>query len=149
MAIRLICLGKLKNQHFLQEEGDYIKRINAWVNFKLQEVDNKKLRHSNQKEEEGKQILEELKAKDYVIALDQSGKQFSSEKLSEFLVRNLSRNLVFLIGSEVGFADAIKKRADFTLSLSELTLTYTHTRLILLEQIYRALSIMRGTAYHK
>lgn len=100
---------------------------------------------------EGETILEWLKKEDYLVALDERGKQLSSEKLADFLQARANesvKRLVFLIGGAYGLDDAILKRANYKWSLSELTFPHQLVRLILAEQIYRACSILKNEKYH-
>ncbi len=103
------------------------------------------------KSKEAESILSTLKKDDYLIALDEKGKQFSSEQLSQFIqlrANESKKNLVFVIGGTYGLGDAILDRADFKWSLSSLTFPHQLVRLILAEQIYRACTIMRNEKYH-
>lgn len=103
------------------------------------------------KKKEGEIILDWLGKDDYLVALDERGKQMSSEELSSFIVKrsNESRkNLVFLIGGAYGLDEAVLKRADFAWSLSKLVFPHQLVRLILAEQIYRACTIGKNEKYH-
>ena len=103
------------------------------------------------KKREGETILQWLKADDYLIALDEHGKQFSSEQLSDFLQQRATastKNLVFLIGGAFGLDSAVLKRAQLKWSLSELTFPHQLVRLILAEQVYRACTILQNEKYH-
>ncbi|HTM93936.1 MAG TPA: 23S rRNA (pseudouridine(1915)-N(3))-methyltransferase RlmH, partial [Flavisolibacter sp.] len=103
------------------------------------------------KKREGETILQWLKPDDYLIALDEHGKQFSSEGISEFLQERASastKNLVFLIGGAFGLDAAVLKRAQMKWSLSQLTFPHQLVRLILAEQVYRACTILKNEKYH-
>ncbi len=103
------------------------------------------------KKREGETILEWLGKDDYLVALDERGKQLSSKKLADFIqarANESTRKIVFLIGGAYGLDDAVLKRADYKWSLSELTFPHQLVRLILAEQIYRACSITRNEKYH-
>ncbi|MEQ1554273.1 MAG: 23S rRNA (pseudouridine(1915)-N(3))-methyltransferase RlmH [Ferruginibacter sp.] len=100
---------------------------------------------------EGETIITLLQKDDYLVLLDETGKIFSSEKFSQFLEQRMAdstKNVVFLIGGAFGVSDVVKKRANFTWSLSSLVFPHQLVRLILAEQIYRACSIMRNEKYH-
>lgn len=103
------------------------------------------------KKREGETILQWLKADDYLIALDEHGKQFSSEGLSDILQERASastKNLVFLIGGAFGLDATVLKRAQVKWSLSQLTFPHQLVRLILAEQVYRACTIVKNEKYH-
>ena len=103
------------------------------------------------KKKEGETILEWLGKDDYLIALDEKGKQLSSKKLAAFIqtrANESSKKLVFIIGGAFGLDDAVLKRANYTWSLSELTFPHQLVRLILAEQIYRACTIIKNEKYH-
>lgn len=103
------------------------------------------------KQEEGKRILELLKPGDFLLVLDERGNLLDSRELSSFLSRRFlyhSGSIVFLIGGPFGFSQSVLDRADFKLSLSKLTFTHQMVRLILLEQLYRAMTIIKNESYH-
>ena len=103
------------------------------------------------KSKEAETILSMLKKDDYLIALDEKGKQFSSTQLANFIqsrANDSEKNLVFVIGGAYGLGDAVLDRADYKWSLSQLTFPHQLCRLILAEQIYRACTIIRNEKYH-
>jgi 23S rRNA (pseudouridine1915-N3)-methyltransferase len=103
------------------------------------------------KKKEGETILNWLQKEDYLIALDERGKQLSSEGLADFIMKRSNesaKNLVFLIGGAYGIDEAVMKRADFKWSLSQLVFPHQLVRLILAEQVYRACTILRNEKYH-
>jgi len=103
------------------------------------------------KNKEGELILQQIKADDYLVLLDERGKQFSSEALANFIQQRANeskKNIVFLIGGAFGVSEAVFKRADYKWSLSPLVFPHQLVRLILAEQIYRACSINRNEKYH-
>jgi len=103
------------------------------------------------KNKEGELILQQIKADDYLVLLDERGKQFTSETLANFIQQRANeskKNIVFLIGGAFGVSEAVFKRADFKWSLSPLVFPHQLVRLILAEQIYRACSINRNEKYH-
>jgi 23S rRNA (pseudouridine1915-N3)-methyltransferase len=106
---------------------------------------------ADQKIKEGEMIQQLLKKEDYLILLDETGKQFTSEGLSEFLQQKANaseKTLVFLVGGAFGVSDEIKKRANHSWSLSKLVFPHQLVRLILAEQVYRACTIARNEKYH-
>lgn len=103
------------------------------------------------KKREGETILEWLKKDDWLVALDEKGKQFSSQKLAAFIQARANesvKKLVFVIGGAFGLDNAVLKRANYVWSLSELTFPHQLVRLILAEQIYRACTIVKNEKYH-
>jgi len=103
------------------------------------------------KNKEGELILQQIKADDYLVLLDERGKQFTSEALANFIQQRANeskKNIIFLIGGAFGVSEAVFKRADFKWSLSPLVFPHQLVRLILAEQIYRACSINRNEKYH-
>ncbi len=104
-----------------------------------------------QKIKEGELILEMIKKDDYLILMDERGKMLKSESLANFIQQRANegvKNLIFLIGGAYGVSDAVKQRANFTWSLSELVFPHQLVRLILSEQLYRACTILRNEKYH-
>ncbi len=142
--IRIICVGKLKDQ-LKNVSEEYVKRIKGFTRIEIIEVNEYK--SSNIKEslkKEGGKVLE--KSGEGFIVLDAKGKQLSSEEFSQILKQP---NMTFVIGSHVGLSEDVKKKANIQLSLSKMTLPHQITRVILLEQIYRGFSILNNQPYHK
>ena len=139
MKLRVVWVGKTKNSRIAELCEDYITRIGHFLPLDISEVKASKL-------------LSSLDASDRVVALDPKGKSWNSEQLATFVQKHMtsdSRRLTFVIGDYAGLPDDVKKRADVQWSLSPLTFTHDLTRLLLLEQIYRALSIVHNFPYSK
>jgi 23S rRNA (pseudouridine1915-N3)-methyltransferase len=142
---------------FIREgEDEYLKRIKKFVSFKWTEVKPVKISKNTSDEEvarkEGDNILAKIEPGDYIIALDRTGRQYSSEEFASMLKKLSSKNrnmVCFVIGGPLGLSKEVLKRADHIMSISEMTLTHEMARLILTEQIYRAFTIMEGYKYHK
>lgn len=135
MKITIISLGKLKENYFKAAQQDYLRRIEKFVNIEIVECE---------------RILN-LDRFDFVAVLDERGKQMSSLEFAEF-IRKLEiegKKVCFVIGGWSGLEKNIMKRADKIISLSKFTFPYQLARMILLEQIYRAFTIIRGIDYHK
>ena len=135
MKITIISLGKLKENYFKAAQEDYLRRIEKFVNIEIIECE---------------RILN-LDRFDFVAVLDERGKQMSSLEFAEF-IRKLEiegKKVCFVIGGWSGLEKNIMKRADKIISLSKFTFPYQLARMILLEQIYRAFTIIRGIDYHK
>jgi 23S rRNA (pseudouridine1915-N3)-methyltransferase len=135
MKLRIVWVGKTKNPQMAGLCADYIKRIQHFLPLEIAEK---------------KELKTE--ATDRVVALDPKGKSWTSEQLSKFVQQHMtsdSRPLTFVIGDYAGLPPDIKKRADVLWSLSPLTFTHDLTRVLLLEQLYRALSIIHNFPYSK
>lgn len=155
MKILLLAIGKTSTTYISTAVDDYFKRINRYVpaEFKiLPDVrSGKSLSEDAQKSREGKLILSALLPGDYVVLLDEHGIQQTSRAFSESIVCQMNhglKRLVYIIGGPYGFSDEVYLRADSKLSLSKMTFTHEMIRLFFAEQIYRAMTIMRGEPYH-
>lgn len=107
--------------------------------------------HDVTKEKEGTKILERIKKEDYVVLLDEKGRELKSEAFAELLENRMVdsvRRVVFIIGGAYGVSDEVEKRANYTWKLSPLVFPHMLVRVILLEQLYRAFSILKGEKYH-
>ena len=142
MLIKIIVIGKLKNKQISALADEFIKRIRFDAKIEVQEF------KDSDKEGENRRILKVLaKEQGYIIALSEDGKLFKSEKLAE-KINAIHKKLVFIIGGPYGLSDQLKARADLTLSLSPMTFTHEMARFLLLEQIFRAITIIKGRNYH-
>ena len=155
MEISLIVIGKT-NARYLQEGIDeYIKRLKHYIPYSitvLPDIKNtKKLTEEQQKEAEGKLMLDALKPGDCLVLLDERGKEFTSVAFADYLQRKMNaglRRLVFVIGGPYGFSQSVYDRADEKISLSKMTFSHEMIRLFFTEQIYRAMTIQREEPYH-
>lgn len=142
--IRIICVGKLKDQ-IKNISEEYIKRIKGFTRIEIIEINEYKSTNTQESlKKEGEKVLE--KSGERFILLDAKGKQLSSEEFSQVLKQP---NLTFVIGSHAGLSEEVKKKSVMQLSLSKMTLPHQITRVILLEQIYRGFSILNNMPYHK
>jgi len=132
--IRIVCAGRLKERFYMEAEKEYVKRISSFIRMEIKETN----------------ILKDDKC-DYSIYLDEHGVEMDSISFSKFLQKLLMerKNICFFIGGWEGISKEEMKKADFILSLSKMTFPYQLCRVILLEQIYRALSLIKGINYHK
>ena len=140
--IKILAVGKVKEPFYRQGIEEYAKRISKFAKLSAEEI------KDTNKENEGKKILQ-IAYNSYLIALDAEGKQFSSEGLAELLKGIEQKNICFAIGSQEGLSEEVLKKADLVLSLSNMTFLHEMARLILVEQIYRAMTINKGMKYHK
>lgn len=142
--IRILAVGRLKDARLADLAADYRRRIRPLAPLTVIEV------KDQTPQREGKQLLARLGpagGHEVAVALDERGETFDSEALAALLGRHGS--LAFLIGGADGLSDEVKNRADRILGLSRLTLTHEWARVLLLEQIYRGLTILRGLPYHR
>tara|TARA_Y100000385_G_scaffold271778_1_gene311993 strand:- start:197 stop:670 length:474 start_codon:yes stop_codon:yes gene_type:complete len=155
MKIRLIVIGKTSASYLKTGESDYEDRLKHYCKFEellIPQLKNGgKLIHNDLKIKEGKLILKSITPNDQVILLDEKGKSFSSIDFSGFLNKKIltsAKSLVFVIGGAFGFSEEVYNRADSKLSLSKMTFSHQMIRLIFKEQLYRALTILKGEKYH-
>jgi len=155
MKLQFWSIGKSHDDYVKKGIGDFSKRINNYFPVEWLLVQSPKyassLPGSDLKKQEAKAVLQKLSKEDFLVLLDESGMQLSSAELAQFLGKHLSgntRSLIFLIGGAFGVNEEIKRRANFTWSLSKLVFPHMLVRLILAEQVYRACSILRNEKYH-
>ena len=158
IKITVIALASLKEKYLKDAAAEYIKRLGAYCDLKVIELDPVRLpeKPSNAEinsalEREAELILKKIPAGDCVVPLCIEGKQLSSEEVGGVIEQemNIGRGVTFIIGSSCGLADMVKRRADLRLSFSKMTFPHQLFRVMLLEQIYRAFKICSGGAYHK
>ena len=159
MKIRIIAIGKIKEAYLKQGIDEYLKRIKPYSQIEIIEVNDEPVCDNPNESEitkvkdlEGEKVFKILKPQDYLISLDLNKKQFTSPEFAKYLEDKFvlgGSNLTFVIGGSYGLCDALKKRANDSFSLSNMTFLHQMTRLILLEQIYRAFKINRNETYHK
>ncbi len=144
--IKIICLGKLKEQYLVDFVNDYLKRISKYHKIELIE-----LKDEEDLENEAKNILKHINATDYVITLEIEGQNLSSIDFAKKIddTFNHNGNLTFIIGSSTGLSETIKKRSNYALSFGKNTYPHGVFRGLLLEQIYRAFKINNNETYHK
>ncbi len=154
MKIKLIMIGKTTGDLYIDAIDDYTNRIKHYNNFSIHVIpglkNTKKLSQEQQKQAEGELILKELTAQDTVILLDERGKGYRSMEFAKWLENKqlTAQNIVFVIGGPYGFSDSIYKRANEKISLSKMTFSHQMVRLIFVEQLYRACTIIKGESYH-
>ena len=156
--VRFITLGTLKEQYLRDAAAEYEKRLGAFCRFENIQLKEERLSDSPSQNEiktaldrESVKILEQIPPRAYCIAMCVEGKQLSSEELAQKLdvaVQGTS-DICFIIGSSFGLSDTVKQRADMRLSISKLTFPHQLMRVVLLEAVYRAFNIQKGTKYHK
>ena len=150
MKFRFVWIGKTKDNHWRALQQEYLKRLSHFIKCEIAEIKDS-ARHEGP-EIEGKRIIETLNPKTFTVLLDVSGKAVTSQQLSAEIERwqNAGRKEVtFIIGGFEGASNEIRERADYLLSLSFLTFTHDMARVVLLEQLYRGYSILKGFPYQK
>jgi 23S rRNA (pseudouridine1915-N3)-methyltransferase len=156
LKLKFIMVDKTRAPFLKEGEAFYLDRLKRYARTEWVEVKPVRIIKGFQDEEvkrtEGRAILQKAAAGDYLIALDRSGRQYDSEGIAA-LFRRLSINVrgpvCFTIGGPVGLSNEVLEKADSILSLSRMTLTHEMSRIILLEQVYRAFTIIHGEKYHK
>jgi len=136
MKLRVVAVGKIA-PHFREAQEHYLKKVR---NLEVVEV-----RKGKSKEEEGERLLK--KAKGFIVALDERGREVTSREFAKIVEKHPT--ITFLIGGADGLSEEVKERADLLLSLSKLTLQHDVARIVLLEQLFRAQEINRGSPYHR
>ncbi len=150
MKFHFIWVGKTKNRNWLALQEEYLQRLSHFVKFSVTEIKDKAAHESV--DAEGERILEKVNQSSFVCALDVKGRPIGSRKMaskiSEWQVRGL-KEITFIIGGADGLSSGVVEKADFSLSLSFLTFTHEMARVILLEQLYRSFTIIKGYPYQK
>lgn len=155
MKIKVVAIGKTddKNLHTLIEA--YQNRLKHYINFEIDVIPDiknvKNLSETQQKEKEGELILKKLAPTDVLILLDEKGAAFSSVTFSEYLQKKMNagvKQLVLVIGGPYGFSEAVYKQAQGKISLSKMTFSHQMIRLFVVEQLYRAFTILKNEPYH-
>ena len=155
MRTVLILVGKTENRHFVDLIDDYASRVKHYMGFDIITIpelkNTKNLSMEQQKRQEGELILKQFQAGDHVVLLDEHGKELRSTEFSKYMEQKMqvvSKRLVFVIGGPYGFSLDVYAKANEKLSLSKMTFSHQMIRLIFVEQLYRAMTIMRGEPYH-
>ncbi|APS39895.1 23S rRNA (pseudouridine(1915)-N(3))-methyltransferase RlmH [Salegentibacter mishustinae] len=155
MTIKLLCIGKTDNRELKQLIEVYKKRLQFYNKFEIEIIPDlkktKNLDENQQKEKEGELILAKVQNSDFLVLLDENGKEFSSEKFSVYIQKRLNsglKQLIFVIGGPYGFSEAIYQRANSKVALSQMTFSHQMVRLFFTEQLYRAFTILKNEPYH-
>ncbi len=155
MTIRLLAIGKTDNKALQQLIAEYENRLKHYIKFELEIIPDlkkvKNLSEAQQKDKEGELIIKKLNATDVLILLDENGKQYGSVDFSNYLQKKMNsglKQLVFVIGGPYGFSDAVYQKAQGKISLSKMTFSHQMVRLFVVEQVYRAFTILKNEPYH-
>lgn len=155
MKIVLYVVGKTVDKNFIAGIDDYVERIKHYIPIDFIVIpdlkNNKNMSFEQQKGKEGEMILKEILPGDYVVLLDENGKEFSSKDFALWIEKKkhtIGKRLVFIIGGPYGFSESIYGIASEKISLSKMTFSHQMVRLIFVEQLYRAMNILNGGPYH-
>jgi 23S rRNA (pseudouridine1915-N3)-methyltransferase len=154
MHIKLILNGKTDEAYLCEGISIFEKRLKHYCSFEqiiLPSIKAGGLNAEQIKEKEAELIYKQIKHTDYVILLDEKGKQLTSIEFAEFISKQQLesvKTLVFIVGGPFGFSKSIYNRANYLLSLSKMTFSHQMIRLLFIEQLYRAFTIIKGEKYH-
>ena len=155
MKILLLVIGKTDEEYLITGIKKYVGRIGHYASFEMKEIpdprNRKTLSEDQQKKAESFLLLKQLQSGDQVVLLDENGKQFTSVEFAESLEKQMAsgaKRIVFIIGGPYGFAQEVYDKANAKLSLSPMTFSHQMVRLIFVEQLYRAFTILKGEPYH-
>ena len=155
MKIKLLTIGKTDDKNLQTLIETYQKRLKHYINFTIEIIPDiknvKNLSEVQQKEKEGELILKKLSNTDILILLDEKGKEFRSLEFSKYLQKKMNsgiKQLVLVIGGPYGFSNAVYKKSSDKISLSKMTFSHQMIRLFVVEQIYRAFTILKNEPYH-
>ena len=153
MRLHFVWVGKTKDRRCAALVADYLERIGHFAPCEVGEVKEQPAGDANRVvAAEGAKLLAAVERDDYVVLLDEGGRQFSSPELAEFVDarrRDGVKRLAFVIGGFAGVSEEVRRRARLRLALSRLTLTHELARVLLAEQVYRAFTLLAGLPYHK
>jgi len=155
VKLRLLCVGKLSLPYLRDGVEEYSDRLRRYLPFEALELREEKGGKKGDpafiRDQESAQLLARIPEGAFVTVLDERGRSFSSEKLAQLVERHMTDGtpeLIWVIGGAYGLSEELRRRADLVLSLSEMTFTHQMARLLLMEQLYRALTIIRNEPYH-
>jgi 23S rRNA (pseudouridine1915-N3)-methyltransferase len=156
IKIRILVVDRTRSPFLAEGEAFYLKRLKTYAQVEWIEVKPVKMTKGRPQEEilrlEGQALIRKKGPKDYLVALDRTGRQYGSEEFAgrlEKVALNATGGVTFMIGGPLGLSGEALTEADELLSLSKFTLTHEMSRVLLLEQIYRAFTILKGEKYHK
>ncbi len=155
MKFALLAIGRTVEKHYISAINDYAERTKHYIPFDIEIIpelkNTKNLSTEQQKEKEGELILKALQPGDIAVLLDEHGKEFRSVEFASWIERKMhtvSKRLVFIIGGPYGFAPSVYQAAQEKISLSKMTFSHQMVRLIFMEQLYRAMTILSNEPYH-
>jgi 23S rRNA (pseudouridine1915-N3)-methyltransferase len=155
MKIVVLSVGRVRQRFVLDAESEYLQRIKGSFQVDLVELgmeSPESMKPAEVQAREAEEVLKKIKNFDYLVVLDERGKEMSSKALSEFIQTRMNsgiKRVCFVIGGAYGFAEKVRQEADLILSLSALTFPHQLTRMLLVEQLYRSHTLIKGISYHK
>jgi len=155
MKIVVLSVGRVRQRFVLDAEGEYLQRIKGSFQVELVELgmeSPESMKPAEVQAREAEEVLKKTKSYDYLVVLDERGKEMTSKALSEFVQARMNsgiKSVCFIIGGAYGFAEKVRQEADLILSLSALTFPHQLTRMLLVEQLYRSHTLIKGISYHK
>ena len=155
MKIKFLVIGKTDADYLKKGIDEYIRRLKHYVPLEMVVIpdlkNTKNLTQDIQKQKEGELILNQIDNGDFVVLLDEKGKKYSSVNFSQFVEKKMiagTKTLSFVVGGPYGFSPEVYQKANAKISLSDMTFSHQMVRLIFVEQLYRAMTIIRGEPYH-
>lgn len=154
MKITFLFTGKTKIEYIEKGIEDYFQRLKYYIKTEIKIVpdlkNTKNMSELDQVMKEGDAILKNVPSSSLLILCDEKGRKYTSKGFSGFIQKRMmdGKDLIIVIGGPYGFSENVKKRSDFKISLSDMTFSHQMVRIILLEQVYRGFTIMRGEPYH-
>ena len=155
MKIGLIVIGKTDAGYFVRAIDEYKSRLTHYIPFEMEVIPDiknaKNLSEAQQKEKEGELILKATQPGDCLVLLDERGKEFTSLQFASYIEKKMHtvpKRLLFVVGGPYGFSEAVYKAATEKISLSKMTFSHQMIRLIFVEQLYRAMTILHNEPYH-
>ena len=155
MKVKFICIGKTGKPFLEEGESEYLKRLKHYLPVEKLEIPDlknaKKLTVEQIKEQEGREIISKMQPGDQLILLDENGAQFTSLEFAQFFQQKFNaggKTIVFVVGGAYGFSAEVYSLATGKISLSKMTFSHQMVRMIFFEQLYRAMTILKGEPYH-
>lgn len=155
MKIVLLAIGKTDARYFIEAINEYQKRLEHYIPFEMLTIPDiknvKNLSVEQQKEKEGELIIKNVQAGDHLVLLDDKGKEYTSMQFASYIEKKthtVNKRLIFAIGGPYGFSQAVYDKASEKLTLSRMTFSHQMVRLIFVEQLYRAMTILNNEPYH-
>lgn len=155
MRVKIICVGKTRERFIQDGIAKYVRYLRPYVNLEVKELKEEKIQDLKDapliRKKEAERIIKSVSGGAMLVALDERGQEFTSHGFAEFLDSTIEsgiKEIAFVIGGAMGLDESVTKGAKKTMALSRWTLTHEMARLVLLEQLYRAFTIIKGKTYH-
>ena len=151
MKLTVLSVGKDRSGLFAPGVEEYAKRLQHYARTELKELPESRSSGEKARSEEGEALLKKLSPRDVLVALDERGKDLTTVEFAQWLGKQqqAGKDLAFVIGGDEGLPDAVRTHAGLVLRLSRFTLPHRLARLVLMEQLYRACTLLKGEAYHR